>query len=145
MSARTGIRKIEDIEGGHIVWLHPGGADLDEVMVAVAAQQERDGIVEWRDTTPVPRLGPSLALPPAEYDDHKAEWDLYWAHLPGYEYQLVEEFPTSVLSTYGDREPRVGYYRRMPWCHCGEGHGWHFEESAPGPGASLAVLVGGAW
>ena len=110
---RTGIRKIEQIEGGHIAWLHPGGADLDEVMLAIAREQG-EGMVEWEDL----------------------DWRTG---------ELREDFPTATLPTYGEREPRVGYYRRMPWCFCGEGHSWHFEESRPGPGAMLAVQVGGAW
>lgn len=142
---RTGIRKIEPIEGGHIAWLYPGGADLDGVLLAVAAEQAADGTVEWWDSTPVPREGPYPPLPPTPYDEHPAEWDAYWDHQPGFDHQLAEERPTEVLPTYGSREPTVGYFRRMPWCHCGEGHGWHFEESRPGPGASLAVLVGGVW
>ena len=136
---RYGVRKVEHIEGGVIAWLHPGGADLDDVLLAIAAYQAAEDDVEWWTTRPVRREGPDPVMPTtAEYAADPAGWAAYWAHQAGYAYLLDEEHPTT-LGIAG--EPFVGYYRRLPWCHCGDGHDWHYEESAPGPGASLAVVV----
>lgn len=114
MSPRYGIRKIEPIDGGHIAWLYPGGADLDDVLLALAAVQAAEDLVEWTVTT----------------------WEGN---------AIEDDRPTYLAATYGDRHPEVGYYRRLPWCTCGEEHTWHYEPSAPGPGAMLAVIAGGAW
>lgn len=134
---RYGIRKIEDIEGGVIAWLHPGGADLDDVLVEIARYQASEDHIEWWDMRPVAVEGPSLPLPDGDYLSNPAAWQAYWDHRPRYMSRLGDEFPTRLSI-----QPDVGYYRRMPWCHCGnDEHTWHFEAANPGPGASLAVLV----
>lgn len=143
MSAKTGIRKIEDIDGGVIAWLYPGGADLDDVLLAIARYDEcsRD---EWWEMTGHRTEGPEPAKPEAPWTDESADaWRYYCDHCPPYIASLDEEFPTHFAYVSGEILD-VGYYRRMPWCHCGEDHGWHYEPSRPGRGASLAVVVGGA-
>lgn len=91
---KTGIRSIEPLEDGAIAWLHPGGADLDEVLV--------------------------------EYMIQEGNWVLG---------EILEADDPTVLPA----EVSVGYYRRMPWCHCGDSHLWHVEDSEPGRGASLGI------
>ena len=145
MGARTryGIRKIEPVEGGLIAWLHPGGADIDEVLLEVAREWSTEE--DWTDREGIRSEGPDPEQPAQPWEGNEEAWSHYLAHRPPYVWRIREDHPTRLLDTYGSREPSVGYYRRMPWCHCGEDHTWHFEESTPGPGASLAVLVGGAW
>ena len=99
---RTGVRKIEDIEGGAVAWLHPGGADLDDALLALVEHERHDD--------------EGSALEEAWEDDEPTD-------LPCDTYDL-----------------RVGYYRRLPWCPCGEGHTWHIEPAdGPGRGVMLAV------
>jgi hypothetical protein len=65
-------------------------------------------------------------------------WQAYHDHCPPYVGQIDEDIATAIE---GVSEVEVGWFRRFPWCTCGEGHSWHFEQSARGRGASLAVLV----
>lgn len=100
---RTGVRLIEEVEGGAIAWLYPGGADLDDVLLLLAAYQSDT----WRDP----------------YDPY-----------------LPDDGPTFLPTTGKDGQVQAGYYRRFPWCHCGEGHAAHYESvNRPGPGAMLGV------
>lgn len=143
MTARTGIRKIEHIEGGVIAWLYPGGADLDEVLVEIARFDEYSQ-EEWWDFDDVRAEGPDPAQPEALYSDETASaWRHYWDHRAPYVSRLEEEHPTRLTYVSGEVYD-VGYYRRLPWCTCGEDHAWHYEPAQPGPGAMLAVVVGGA-
>lgn len=136
----TGIRRIEDVEGGVIAWLY-GPTDLDAVMLEMVREYEQEnepaGVAISRHRT----LGPDPRMPAeVDHDDaaNLAAWNAYWDHLPPYVGVIDEDLPTGMP---GGEALDVGYYRRMPWCHCGDGHGWHFEPSSPGRGASLAVLV----
>lgn len=143
MSPRYGIRKIEDIEGGVIAWLYPGGADLDEVLLEIAWYDDYSQD-EWWATTAHITAGPYPKPPDGEWSDETAAaWREYGSHIPPMVITLDEEFPTRLARVTGEILD-VGYYRKMPWCHCGEDHGWHYEPSGPGPGAMLAVVVGGA-
>jgi hypothetical protein len=136
---RYGIRRIEGLDGGVVAWLHPGGADLDEVMVALARHLADEDIVEWWAISSAYTLGPKPQAPeglPNDGETERLAWETYRRHLPPIITTLDEEFPTS---THGNLD--VGWYRRFPWCTCGEEHAWHIEPSAPGRGASLAVVL----
>lgn len=84
-------------------------------------------------------------MPDGTHAEAPHQWEDYLRHLPAWVTTIEDDRPTYVADTYGSREPEVGYYRRLPWCTCGEDHTWHYEPSQPGRGASLAVVVGGAW
>lgn len=144
MAKQTGIRKIEDIDGGVMAWLHPGDADLDDVLLVLARHlNDAEPLDGWTETTFVPRSEhPDIAAG----DRTDEEWATYFAACDAWraaaDHRIDEDHPTGkVFPTHTD-EVEVGYYRRMPWCHCGEGHTWHYEPTTgPGPGACLAVVV----
>lgn len=144
MTARptSGIRRIDQVDGGVIAWLY-GETDLDDVMLTLAkcVAYEQGYLDGWTETLfvepgPRPRLDAALG-------DEEA-WAAYCAALDewraGGRDRIVEDHPTGHV--FDGAEIVVGWYRRMPWCPCPEEHDWHYEPAAgPGRGASLAVLV----
>lgn len=136
----TGIRSIEDVEGGLIAWLY-GPTDLDDVLLELVRQYEAEHEPAGVATSLHRAIGPEPCVPgPFDADDpeNQAAWQAYRDHLPPLIAVIDEDLSTMLP---GGEIVDVGYYRRMPWCHCGDGHAWHFEPSGPGPGASLAVVV----
>ncbi len=143
---KTGIRRIDTVEGGLIAWLY-GPTDLDDVMLALVQRmaEGQDGGSTWVDIDR--RLRPGAVAPDfvhvdADAPDEQvnAAWERWRqesaaAHVS----VLVEEFPTSHI--FAGVETYVGWYRRFPWCNCGwDEHSWHYDRAAgPGRGASLAV------
>jgi hypothetical protein len=140
---KTGIRRIDDVNGGVIAWLY-GETDLDDVMLALAKHlndsEPCDGWLDqqWVEAYPYPAAPHGLLLSDPAWDAHLIEADAWRA---AGTYVLRAEHPTSEVFHSAPREAEVGWFRRFPWCPCGEGHGWHYAQSNPGPGASLAVLV----
>jgi hypothetical protein len=139
---KTGIRKIEDVDGGVIAWLY-GATDLDDVLLDLVRVYEQDHDDAGVAISYHPSIGPRLPMPQGDpavrfNDEDQAAWDAYWAHVPPYVGSIDEDIPTAMD---GGAEITVDWFRRFPWCTCGEGHGWHYEQSNPGRGASLAVLV----
>lgn len=139
---RTGFRRIDIIDGGLIAWLN-GEPDLDTVMLDIVTEFERQYDGGGVEISLHPTHGPEPEMPtgdPTKRDEYDhAAWEAYFAHLPPRVGQIDEDIPTSF--DQAPAEVQVGWFRRYPWCHCGEDHAWHFEDSAPGRGASLAVLV----
>ena len=130
-----------DVEGGLLAWLY-GETDLDDVLLALLRGYEQEHDEASVAISYHPTIGPALDMPQgdpskeAEFDQDA--WNAYFKHLPPYVGSIDEDIPTS----FGDATVDVGWFRRMPWCNCGEGHSWHYENAAgPGRGASLAVLV----
>lgn len=139
---RTGVRKVEPIDGGLIAWLYPGGADLDDVLLQLATEPGADE--PWVAIRHHRGHGPDPEIPAASYGEDPGAWDDYWRFCPAVVRTFDEEWATSLP---GPTEVHVAYYRKVPWCHCGEGHSWHYEYAGDGPrrGAALAVVVGGDW
>lgn len=137
-----GVRRIDAIDGGVIAWLY-GETDLDAVLLVLAAHLETldDSWTErgWREPDGVPEP----VVPTAPLTDPAWNvWDTEWAaYRSAGDYGIVEDHPTGFVFHGAPREVEVGWFRRFPWCNCGEDHAWHYEQSNPGRGASLAVLV----
>lgn len=148
MTARpkSGIRRVDDLyNGGRLVWLY-GETDLDDVLLELARTNDET----WTETQNVVRPGAAwpndrsrAIIAAAQRDEYMAVWGREFdaAHVT----VIVEDHPTDL---YGAQDPEldVGWFRRMPWCHCGEDHAWHWEPATPGTrGASLAVVVSGGY
>lgn len=139
---KTGIRKIEDVEAGAIAWLY-GETDLDDVMVALAKHLDESNPCEWIDR----EWREAYAYPTGGSDEPfgSPAWEAWLEETRAWQeagtYTIRDESPTSAVFFSAPREAEVGWFRKFPWCTCGEEHSWHYEPSAPGRGASLAVLV----
>lgn len=143
---RSGVRRVDDLSnGGRIVWLY-GETDLDDVLLELARTNDET----WTETQNVVRPGAEwpndrsrTILAGATDGDGLEAWGREFdaAHVT----VIIEDHPTSLCGSH-DPELDVGWFRRMPWCHCGEGHDWHWESATPHTrGASLAVVVNGGW
>lgn len=137
----TGIRRIENVEGGVIAWLY-GETDLDAVLLELVRVCEEEGDLGGVEISYHPALGPYPCMPdndPSNLDEYDPTvWEAYHSHVPPFVGRIDEDIATAFPD---GSSVNVGWFRRFPWCTCGEGHAWHYEESAPGRGASLAVLV----
>lgn len=138
---KTGIRRIDNLEGGAIAWLY-GETDLDDVVLALAHHlgQENPSSwydLDWHEAYPYPTAPAGPPLGPAwdAWDAEHRAWRAAGTHT------LRAEYDTSEVFCGAPAEVEVGWFRRYPWCTCGGEHSWHYEASAPGRGASLAVLV----